>query len=196
MQIKNKTMAIIITMVRVTSMAISIGAIDVKPANASVINGVNYDQQTTDLINAGMTWAGMPYNISSYPNRLLLWTRFHDQIPTWTFGIASPNPVGIGQTFNVIMMNPQVPPNSLLTNNIRYTFNIVVAKPDGTTENLPTASQTSSLDLHGGQGGIANGVFVSDSTGSTYTAYTPDQVGDYKFNCLLYTSPSPRDGLL
>src|SRR5665647_2412262 len=169
MQIKNKTMAIVITMILVTSMAISIGSL--QTTQAVIVNGINYDQATADAINAGMYWKGMSSNASA--SRLLLWTRFHDQIPTWTFGIASPNPVGIGQAFNVIMMNPQVPPNSLLTNNIRYTFNIVVAKPDGTTENLPTASQTSSLDLHGGQGGIANGVFVSDSTGSTYTAYTP-----------------------
>src|SRR5665647_289081 len=176
MQIKNKTMAIIITMVLVTSMAISIGAIDVKPANASVINGVNYDQQTTDLINAGMTWAGMPYNISSYPNRLLLWTRFADQIPTWTFGIASPNPVGVGQTFNLIVMNPQVPPSALLTNEVRYHFKVTVVKPDGTTESLPPAGVTKGSIA---QGGIANGEFISDSTGSTYTAYTPDQVGNY-----------------
>ena len=180
-------MAIVITMILVTSMAISIGS-TIQPAQAAVRNGINYDTQTTALIDAGMYWAGMPYNISSYPNRLLLWERFHDQIPTWTFGIASPNPVGIGQAFNVIVMNPQVPPNSLLTNNIRYTFNIVVTKPDGTTENLPSASQISSLDLHGGQGGIANGAFVSDSTGSTYTAYTPDQTGDYTIQRLCSTS--------
>ena len=98
-------------------------------------------------------------NSNASANRLLLWTRFHDQIPTWTFGIASPNPVGVGQTFNVIMMNPQVPPNSLLSNPIRYTFDIVVTKPDGTTENLPAAGQTSTLNVHGGQGGIENGQF-------------------------------------
>ena len=184
MQMKNKTMAIVITMILVTSMAIAIS--NVQPTQGAVINGVNYDQQTTDYINAGMTWAGMPYNISNpaVAGRLLLWQRFHDQIPTWTFGINSPNPVGIGQYFNVIMMNPQVPPNSLLTNSIRYTFKIEVTKPDGSTESLPNAATQTSLDLHGGQGGVANGVFVSDSTGSTYTAYTPDQLGDYKFNIM------------
>ena len=179
MQVKNKSMAIVITLILVTSMAISIESIP-QPAKAVVINGINYDQATADAINAGMYWNGMTSNASA--SRLLLWTRFHDQIPTWTFGIASPNPVGIGQLFNLIMMNPQVPPSALLGNPIRYTFNVVVTKPDGTTEKLPTASETSTTNVHGGEGGIANGVFVSDSTGSTYTAYTPDQTGDYKFN--------------
>ncbi len=107
---------------------------------------------TAAAIDAGMYWNGMNSNASA--TRLSAMDKIPDQIPTWTFGIASPNPVGVGQTFNVIMMNPQVPPNALLTNPIRYTFDIVVTKPDGTTENLPTAGQTSTLNVHGGQGGI------------------------------------------
>ena len=112
MQVKNKSMAIVITLILVTSMAISIESIP-QPAKAVVINGINYDQATADAINAGMYWNGMTSNASA--SRLLLWTRFHDQIPTWTFGIASPNPVGIGQLFNLIMMNPQVPPSQFDT---------------------------------------------------------------------------------
>ena len=50
MQIKNKTMAIVITMILVTSMAISIGSI--QPAKAEVRKGINYDTQTTALIDA------------------------------------------------------------------------------------------------------------------------------------------------
>ncbi len=102
-------MAIVITMILVTSMAISIGSL--QTTQAVVRNGINYNDATAAAIDAGMYWNGMNSNASA--NRLLLWTRFHDQIPTWTFGIASPNPVGVGQTFNVIMMNPQVPPNAL-----------------------------------------------------------------------------------
>ncbi len=45
MQIKNKTMAIVITMILVTSMAISIGSLQVPTAKAVVINGINYDQR-------------------------------------------------------------------------------------------------------------------------------------------------------
>jgi hypothetical protein len=66
-------MAIVIATILVTSIAISMGALP--PASGAVRNGVNYDAQTTALIDAGMTWAGMPYNISSYPNRELLWNR-------------------------------------------------------------------------------------------------------------------------
>ncbi len=170
-------MAIVITMILVTSMAISIGSL--QTTQAVVRNGINYNDATAAAIDAGMYWNGMNSNATA--NRLLLWTRFHDQIPTWTFGIASPNPVGVGQTFNVIMMNPQVPPNALLGNPIRYRFDLVVTKPDGTTENLPTTSGSSGLNVQGGEGGIENGLFVSDSTGSTYTAYTPDQLGNYTF---------------
>ena len=191
-------MAIVITLILVTSMAISIssGFQQIPTAKAEVRNGINYNDATAAAIDAGMYWNGMNSNASA--NRLLLWTRFHDQIPTWTFGIASPNPVGVGQTFNVIMMNPQVPPSSLLTNSIRYTFDIVVTKPDGTTQNLPASGQSSNLNVAGGQGGIANGEFVSDSTGSTYTAYTPDQVGNYsflvKFHQLQYLWNSTNQG--
>jgi hypothetical protein len=78
------------------------------------------------------------------------------------------------------MMNPQVPPSALLGNPIRYQFDLVVTKPDGSTENLPPAGTTSG-NVAAGQGGAQNGVFVSDSTGSTYTAYTPDQIGNYSF---------------
>ena len=39
--------------------------------------------------------------------------------------------------------------------------------------------ELTSGNVGAGQGGAQNGVFVSDSTGSTYTAYTPDQVGNY-----------------
>ena len=176
MQMKNKTLAIAITVILVVSMAVSIGSL--KTTQAVIRNGINYDQATADAIDAGMYWNGMNSNASA--NRLLLWSRFHDQIPTWTFGIASPNPVGVGQTFNVIMMNPQVPPNALLGNPIRYQFDIVITKPDGTTENLPAAGQTGG-NVGGGEGGISGDHFVSDSTGSTYTAYTPDQVGNYTF---------------
>ena len=196
MQIKNKSMAILIVLILATSTAISIGSQQIPTAKAVVRNGINYDTATAAAIDAGMYWNGMNSNASA--SRLLLWTRFADKIPTWTFGIASPNPVGIGQTFNVIMMNPQVPPSALLTNSIRYQFDIVVTKPDGTTENLPTAGETSNLNVNGGQGGIANGVFVSDSTGSTYTAYTPDQLGNYsflvKFHQLQYLWNSTNQG--
>ncbi len=174
--LKNKTMAIVISLILVTSMAFSIASYYTPTAKGAVRNGVNYDVQTTALIDAGMTWAGMPYNISSYPNRLLLWNRFADNIPTYAFAIASPSPVGIGQSFNLIMANPQVPPSALLTNNIRYQFTVTVVEPNGHIDTLPPAGTTKGSVA---QGGVINGFFVSDSTGSTYTTITPDQLGNY-----------------
>jgi hypothetical protein len=76
------------------------------------------------------------------------------------------------------MFNPQVPPNALLNNPVRYQMTLTVTKPNGATETLPPAGATSG-NVGGGQGGAQNGVFVSDSTGSTYTAYSPDQQGNY-----------------
>jgi outer membrane protein assembly factor BamB len=151
--LKNKTMATVIALILVSSMAISLGALPTVSAA--------YDNATATAIAQGMTW-GQNYNASA--TRLLLWSRFHDQIPTWVLLIAAPNPVGVGQPFNFVMFNPQVPPNSLLGNDIVYHYTIAVIKPDLTTETLP-----------------ATGTFVSDSTGSQYTAYTPNQVGNYSF---------------
>jgi hypothetical protein len=76
------------------------------------------------------------------------------------------------------MFNPQVPPSSLITNDIRYQFNITVVKPNGDKETLPPAGVTSgNINV----GGVQNGLFLSDSTGSAYTTYVPDQVGNYSF---------------
>ena len=128
-----------------------------------------------------MTWAGMPYNISSYPTRLLLWNRFQDMIPTHAYIITAPNPIGIGQQDNIVLFNPQVPPNALLTNSIRYYYTFSVTKPDGTVQNFPTSTppaysswSQNSITTYNGQT-----VFGSDSTGSTYMSYTPDQIGNY-----------------
>src|SRR5512137_428908 len=166
-----KTMATLFVILLVSSIALSIGML--APAGAEVINGVNYDAATATAIKAGMHW-DLPYNASA--NRILLWNRFQDNVPTWAFLIAAPNPVGVGQYFNLIMMNPQVPNGALLTNDIRYTFTLKVTKPNGDVETLPPAGSSRGSVA---QGGIINGKYMSDSTGSTYTAYTPDQVGNY-----------------
>ena len=175
MQTKNKFLAIVIAMILVTSMAISLGSLQTTAA---------FNTATQTAIDQGMNWTGMGIDASA--NRLTLWTRFHDMIPTWCFGIASPNPVGVGQTFNIIMFNPQVPPNALLGNDIRYQFHLTITKPDGTVETFPSTGETSGLNIHGGEGGIGDGVFVSDSTGSTYTAYTPDQTGNYSITVFFH----------
>jgi len=170
---KNKTMAIIITAILISSTAISMG-IFMQPAGAEVINGVNYNADTATAIHAGMHWTGMSANASA--TRLLLWSRFSDSIPTHVYIMVAPNPVGVDQQFNIVMFNPQVPPSALMGNDIRYQFKLNITKPDGTVETLPPSSDnTGSVST----GGAINGVFVSDSTGSAYTGYVPDQTGNY-----------------
>lgn len=82
------------------------------------------------------------------------------RVPTWTFAVVSPNPVGVGQEISIVYYNPQVPPESLATNDIRwYGYTLKITKPDGTVQNF--------------------GPFTSDATGTQYLLYTPDQVGNY-----------------
>ncbi len=168
MQMKNKTMATIISIILISAMAISMIAL---PA----VKGYATGSPTDIAVQQGMNW---PTSSDASATRILLWNRFHDQIPTHCYLMIAPNPVGVGQSFNVVMFNPQVPPNALLGNDIRYQFQLQVTKPDNTTETLPaTGTNTGSVST----GGAINGYFVSDSTGSGYTAYTPTMEGNYTF---------------
>jgi outer membrane protein assembly factor BamB len=169
MQNAKKTMAIAIAIVMLTSMACTF--VTIPTASAA-----NWNTATQDAVTAGMNWPDTGQSAST--TRLLMWTRFRDQIPTWVFLTAAPNPVGVGQAFNLVMFNPQVPYDALLTNDIRYTFTMDIKKPNGDTEHLPPVGASSG---NVAQGGVLDGKFVSDSTGSAYTAYTPDQTGNYTF---------------
>jgi hypothetical protein len=154
---KKQTLGTIIAIILVTSMATML--IPQSNVTAEVINGVNYNKATADAINAGMTW---DLNANASTTRLTLWNRYHDQIPTWVFSTISPNPLGVGQEFTMVIFNPQVPYQAQDTNNIRYKYHVVITKPDGTTETLPSS-----------------GSLTSDSTGTTYTKYTPEAIGNY-----------------
>jgi outer membrane protein assembly factor BamB len=125
--------------------------------------------------------AGMNWDLEQAPSatRLLLWQRFGDEIPTHVYLMAAPNPVGVGQQFNLVMFNPQVPPSASLTNDIRYYYTIDVKKPNGDTETLPPAGSQNSGSV--ATGGVIDGKFVSDSTGSCFTTYVADQTGNYSF---------------
>jgi outer membrane protein assembly factor BamB len=131
-----------------------------------------YNADTQAAINAGMKW-DIPYQASA--TRLLLWNRWKDKIPTFVYVVPSPNPVGVGQSISFIMMNPQVPNDALDTNDIRYQYSLKIDKPNGETETLPPPGATSGVYNQY----IKEGRFISDSTGSAYTMYTPDQVGNY-----------------
>ena len=154
---KQKALATIITTVLLISMATMLAP--QSTVNGAVINGVNYDKATSDAINAGMHW---DLNANASTIRLTLWNRYQDAIPTWVYSTISPNPVGVGQQFSMVLFNPQVPYQAQETNDIRYKYHVIVTKPDGTTERLPSS-----------------GSLVSDSTGTTYTKYTPTTVGNY-----------------
>ena len=166
MQNKNKTLATIIAVLLISSMAASL--VVVQPANAG------WSPETTAAKNAGMKWdfpGAENYNASA--TRLLLWERYHDKIPTYVYGVISPNPIGVNQEVTLLLINPVAPPGSDLTNDIRYEFSVAITAPDGTKETIP-----------------ASGTITSDSTGSTYTRFTPTKVGNYTvtiiFHQLLY----------
>jgi hypothetical protein len=181
--LKNKTMAIVIAIILISSMAISFSALStVSATNTYPIPGTandGYNLATYTAIQQGMYWTGMDANASLL--RLEMWNRFGDKVPTHVFIITAPSPIGVGQTCNIVMFNPQAPPNglaSVLTGYpVRYSYTFKVTKPDGTVQNFPQATTSSYSSWS--QNSVANNVFVSDSTGSTYMAYTPDQVGNY-----------------
>ena len=83
---------------------------------------------------------------------------------TYIFVTAQPNPVGIGQTANVLFFLDKVPP-LLSDGSISYEnwkgITITVEKPDGTTETL--------------------GPFESQSQAAGYVPYVPTQTGNYTF---------------
>jgi hypothetical protein len=122
-----------------------------------------WNTATTDAVNAGMKW-DFPNaaNFDASATRLLIWNRYHDRVPTRTYNVIAPNPVGVGQLFTVVYYQPVVPPDALISNDIRYEYYNVITKPDGTTERIP-----------------ATGTITSDSTGTNYFGYTPDQTGNY-----------------
>jgi|GEM_PF-353204 len=175
---QNKLIAIAIAIVLSSTMVISFETLSV--TNAQVIHeipgypGNTYDAATYNAIQAGMHWDGMVANASA--NRLLLWTRFKDQIPTYCFLLAAPNPIGVGQKDNIVMFNPQTPPGTAMGNGVRYEFKLQIISPSGKVMNLPTAGTA------GGERGFQSTTdyaFVSDTTGSTYYSFTPDEVGNY-----------------
>jgi outer membrane protein assembly factor BamB len=83
-------------------------------------------------------------------------------LPTFAYLAISPNPVGVGETAILVMWVSPNPPTALGNAGDRWRdMTVDVTKPDGTTQKL--------------------GPFTSDPTGSTYTLYTPDQLGTYTF---------------
>ena len=84
-------------------------------------------------------------------------------IPTYAFIQPTPNPVGVGQPVTVVMWLLFAAPTATGADagDRWHDFKITITKPSGATEIL--------------------GPFMADATGSTYTTYTPNEVGDYTF---------------
>ena len=85
------------------------------------------------------------------------------KIPTYAFIAPTPNPVGVGQPVTVVMWLLFAAPTATggdagdRWSNLKVT----VTKPNGVNETL--------------------GTFRADPTGSTYTTFTPTEVGNYTF---------------
>ena len=89
--LKEKILAIIIATILLSSTAFSIGALSTVKAATYPISGTRdtYDQATYTAIQQGMYWVGMDANASA--TRLLMWTRFHDQILTYVYVLTAPD---------------------------------------------------------------------------------------------------------
>ena len=84
------------------------------------------------------------------------------EIPTYPYLAIAPNPVGVNQPVFLIMWIHGAPPTAAGQGGDRYHFTIDITKPDDTKQSL--------------------GPYISDPTGSTFTSYTADQIGTYKFD--------------
>ena len=107
----------------------------------------------TLLMTASGIMASIPLAAAHTPP----WT-----IQTYSYIVASPNPVGVGQDVFVVFWVDWVPPGAGGIGGDRWrNLNIQITKPDGTKQNL--------------------GPFTSDPIGGGFTLYKPDQVGVYTF---------------
>jgi hypothetical protein len=104
-------------------------------------------------------------------------------IQTYAYISVTPNPIGVGQTVNVIMWLDQVIDGASMSNDIRFkNYNLTVIQPDGSVNST---------------------IFpiCKDTTSAQYYAYTPASTGNYTFifsfpgQVYTYTTPiSPMMG--
>ena len=83
-------------------------------------------------------------------------------IPTWMFLTAQPDPIGVGQTANVVYWLDKAPPTASGPRGDRWqNWKLEITSPDGKTE--------------------TRNLGISDAAGSGYLAFTPTQIGSYTF---------------
>ena len=84
-------------------------------------------------------------------------------IPTWVYVVPAPLHCMLGISMTFVMWLTLMPPGSSVTNDWNWRgIKLTLTKPSGATEVL------------GGTTG-----FTTDSTGSTYTSYVPDEIGNW-----------------
>ena len=82
--------------------------------------------------------------------------------PTWAYLAISPSPIGVGQSVYLVMwVSPQPPTRTGFGGDVWRGLTLTITKPNNDIETL--------------------GPWNADATGSTFTTYTPNQVGTYKF---------------
>ena len=81
------------------------------------------------------------------------------QIPTWCFCIDTNSVTGVNQPVNIVFWLNAFPPTAQGQYGDRWNFNVVITKPDGTTDSF--------------------GPIKSDPVGTGYLTYIPLQTGNY-----------------
>ena len=75
------------------------------------------------------------------------------EVPNWAYISVTNNPIGVNQQLGILYWSNSVPPTAVGAYGDRWTWNIEVTKPDGSTEIL--------------------GPYESDPVGGGYALYTP-----------------------
>jgi hypothetical protein len=155
MQTKNKLFAAIVTIILVVSTFTAL--VNIQPA-------AGYNAATQAAIDAGMKWDRTEDATSQ---RILMWERYKDKVPTYTYGVVTPNPAAVDTRVSLIIFNPMLPPGASPTNqsDVRYRYKVEITDPDGNKQFL--------------NGGHEGDIYVSDSTGTTYAFFTPTKIGNY-----------------
>jgi hypothetical protein len=91
-----------------------------------------------------------------------------EEVKTYPYLVVTPNPVGVGQSVFIAMWIHGTPPTAAGLGGHRYNFTLEVKKP---TEDFDFIYPPGSADPF----------FISDETGSAFTQYTPDSLGEYEF---------------
>lgn len=89
-------------------------------------------------------------------------------IPTNCYIAVSPNPVGVGQTMNIVFWLDHDPPQLNYLDYYGWNYTVTIVTPDGNT--------------------LTRGPIESDAVGGAYYLFTPDKIGQYKIKATFIES--------